>query len=156
MEQQEQKRVTPYNRAYPTCERTYCYLRIDCGHLTPGAVSESIGVSPTESEEIGRVTTNSIGRRRTASRNLWILSTEGSVNSLDLRHHLDALLQTLKPRKDELLSLQDKEKVQMSVNCIWYSVGHGGPVLWPEQMAGLAELNVECGFDIFFLDEADD
>jgi hypothetical protein len=39
----------------------------------------------------------------------------------------------------------------MRVNCVWWSAaGHGGPTLWPEQMAALAALNLECSFDVYF------
>lgn len=39
----------------------------------------------------------------------------------------------------------------MSVDCIWWSAsGGGGPTLWPEQMACMAALNLECSFDISF------
>lgn len=42
----------------------------------------------------------------------------------------------------------------MTVSCVWWSaLGHGGPVLWPEQMKALADLNRECSFDIYFADD---
>jgi hypothetical protein len=43
----------------------------------------------------------------------------------------------------------------MTVQRIWWSAtGQGGPTLWPEQMRLLAELNLECSFDVsFFGDE---
>ena len=45
----------------------------------------------------------------------------------------------------------------MTVNCIWYSrSGHGGPTLWPEDMADLARLNLECTFDVYFLSDDED
>ena len=40
----------------------------------------------------------------------------------------------------------------MSVNCIWWSRGTGGPTIWPEQMAVLAKLNLELSFDIYVAD----
>jgi len=53
--------------------------------------------------------------------------------------------------------LQNIPGVRMSVNCVWYSrSGHGGPTLWPEQMRVLADLNLECSFDIYFQDKDDD
>ena len=43
------------------------------------------------------------------------------------------------------------EEVRMEVWCRWDSAsGHGGPTLEPEQMRLMGELNLQCGFDIYF------
>jgi hypothetical protein len=45
----------------------------------------------------------------------------------------------------------------MQISCAWWSAnGDGGPVLWPSQMAKMAELGVECGFELaFYGDDGD-
>jgi hypothetical protein len=107
----------------------------------------------TETSEVGQVRVNSLGRTRVAPKNLWILSSEGSADSLDVRRHLDWLLARLVPNAKALLELQEVEGLVMTVHCVWYSrSGHGGPTLWPEQMRALADLNLECGFDVYFLE----
>jgi hypothetical protein len=75
--------------------------------------------------------------------NVFFLSSEGAVASLDMRDHLDWFLTTLLLRKDQLLALQAQDGVVATGRCIWWSRGQGGPTLWPEQMARLAELNLE-------------
>jgi hypothetical protein len=80
--------------------------------------------------------------------NVWSISSEGKVSSKDLRDHLDWLLNVLEGRRDGLFRLQAMPDVRMNVLCVWWaSEGGGGPVLWPEQMQGLAMLNLECAFD---------
>jgi hypothetical protein len=50
-----------------------------------------------------------------------------------------------------LRQLQNEQDLKMAVSCIWWSkAGDGGPVLWPEQMVVLADLNLECGFELAF------
>lgn len=39
----------------------------------------------------------------------------------------------------------------MTVFCLW--CGDGSPVLWPEQMQGLAALNLECSFEFTYYPE---
>jgi len=89
--------------------------------------------------------------------NAWFLSSEGKISSMDLRRHLDWLLDKLDPTADRLKDIQRQPGVQMAVGCVWWSArGQGGPTLWPEQMGRLANLNLECGFDIAFFGEDDD
>ncbi|MBB5344470.1 hypothetical protein HDF10_002449 [Edaphobacter lichenicola] len=90
---------------------------------------------------------NSLGRTRLGKLNAWFLSSEEYVSSRDARHHLDWLLDRLRRKAEALRDLQEKPCVKMYVSCPWWSQhGGGGPSLWPEQMRGLAELNLECSF----------
>jgi hypothetical protein len=99
-------------------------------------------------------TTNSLGRVRVAPLNGWFLSSEMSVDSRDIRSHIDWLLERLDPARDAILALQGEPGVRMAVSCVWWSkAGSGGPVIWPEQMRRLAALNLECGFEVAFVGE---
>jgi hypothetical protein len=147
-------RQTPYNDDYPTCERTFARLQISGDQLDPDVITTRLGVEPSDKQKKGEIRTNSIGRTRTIRIGGWFLSSEHQVDSKDLRRHLDWLLAILRSRADGLRSVQEMDGVVMSVNCIWWSRGgHGGPTLWPEQMRALADLNLECGFDIAFFGE---
>lgn len=149
-------RRTPYDDAYGTCERTDVTLRIYPGEMIPELITQRLGIEPTSTQKVGQVFRNSLGRERTASINGWFLSSEGKVTSLDLRRHLDWLLDRVMPAKEPLLELQWRSGLDMDVSCVWWSAqGHGGPVLWPEQMARLAELNLECGFELAFYGDDD-
>lgn len=149
-----ESRTTPYDDLYPTCERAGAWLFIYPGKLDPDFVSAKLGLVPTEAVRKGQTSANSLGRTRTGQLNGWFLSSEDAVSSRDLRRHLDWLLVQLAPRATQLNELQNLAGVSMRVNCIWWSAhGHGGPALWPEQMSKLAELGLECAFDLYFLAE---
>lgn len=144
-------RRTPYNDRYPTCERTYAALLVYPEVLNPTAISERLRLVPTQLSVKGVDEATPSGRVRPAPKSLWALSSEGQVDSLDLRRHLDWLIEKLMPVKQQVLELQLVPGTRMNINCIWWSAhGTGGPALWPEQMAAIAELGLECAFDISF------
>ena len=150
----ELSRITPYDDDYATCERTLAALRIYADNLDPDMVTDCLGIRPTSSQRKGEIKTNSRGKQRTIKIGAWFLSSEDRVQSKDLRRHLDWLLALVLPRAEAVRSLQTIDGVTMNVNCIWWSArGGGGPTLWPEQMRGLADLNLECSFDVSFYDE---
>jgi hypothetical protein len=146
-------RRTPYDDEYGTCAETRVSLLIyPSAELTVAEVTSRLQIQPTETSTVGEEKTNKSGRTRIAKGSLWELSSEGQVRSLDVRRHLDWLLQIVAPREVPLASIQEISGVRMAVNCAWYSrSGHGGPTLWPEQMAWLSRLNLECTFDVYFL-----
>lgn len=150
-------RKTPIDDNYPSCERTYAELTIATGDLDPSVVSERLHVQPTSTQQKGELRTNSLGRTRTVRLSAWFLSSEEAVVSKDLRRHLDWLLERLAPAVAELRALQGEAGLKMSVNCVWWSTsGQGGPTLWPEQMSRLADLNLECSFDVAFFGNEED
>jgi hypothetical protein len=149
-------RRTLIDDSYPTCERTCAQLLIYPGNIDPRIVTQRLGVEPTSIQRAGETIRNSLGRERTVPMNGWFLSSEGKSGSLDLRRHLDWLLERLTPHREALAALQGISGMKMSVNCIWWSAqGQGGPTLWPEQMSALAELGLECSFDIGFYNGVD-
>lgn len=150
-------RRTPYDDAYPTCERTDVCLQIYGEKLVPAEVTSILGLSPTDEQTAGQSIVSSRGRSRTPKTGGWFLSSEGRVHSKDVRRHLDWLIELLQPRATGLRRLQATPGVRMYVNCIWWSSrGIGGPTLWPEQMGALADLNLECSFDVSFYGPDDD
>lgn len=114
-----------------------------------------LGIQPTSFQNQGDRITNSIGRTRTAKVTMWALSSEPFVSSKDVRAHLDWLLERLSNSTAALRDLQQRDG-KMGVSCPWWSRGgHGGPTLWPEQMRQLADLNLECSFDVMFYPDDD-
>lgn len=143
-----ESRLTPLDDEYETCERTHAVLRIHTGSMSPAVVTELLHIEPTTTTVIGHSgsTGEHIGRV-----NLWSLSSELTVKSRDLRRHLDWLTARINERKAELRRLQSIEYVKMDVSCIWWSShGDGGPVLWPEQMLALSQLNLELSIACSF------
>ena len=144
--------LTPYNDNYPTCELTNASLLIYCESVDPKEITLRLGVAPTKSWRRGEH--RGTGRRgvpMVAGTTGWILSSEGSVVSRDLRRHIDWLVDKLSGSVAALRSLQGLEGAQMRVNCVWWSAsGQGGPTISPEEMCRLAEMNLEVSFDIYF------
>lgn len=144
-------RVTPVSSNYPTCSECYAQLLIYPGTMHPDVVSQQLKVEPTQKNIIGTTITNSRGKTREVKLSSWFLSSELHVASKDLRDHLDWLLNKISPAKNALKQLQCTEGITMTLCCVWRSkCGHSGPVLWPEQMRVIADLDLECSFDIYF------
>lgn len=144
-------RSTPYDDEYGSCSETRAALLVYPDAMLPEEVTRCLGIRPSKSQTVGEENVNSLGRKRIARSTFWSLSSEGHVRSLDLRRHLDWLLAQLTTCAESLAELQSVRGVKMRVNCVWYSKsGHGGPTLWPEQMQRMADLNLECSFDIYF------
>ncbi len=131
---------------YPTCERTYATLRIYPEALDPSDVTARLGIEPSDWQRQGE------SRKpgdRPAKLHGWFLSSEGAVESRDVRRHLDWLLARLTPRADAVVALQ-AEGCRMDVSCFWVSAsGHGGPSVRPAQMGELARLGLELWFDVY-------
>jgi hypothetical protein len=141
-------RFTPLNGVNAGCERTCAELLIYSGDLHPTTVTERLGIQPTHTVVKGEESQrNSLGRTRMGKLNAWFLSSEDAVESKDIRHHLDWLLGVLLPNCEALLKLQQEPQTTMYVFCPWWSnCGGGVATQWPEQMSGLAQLNLECSF----------
>ncbi len=150
-------RYTPLDANTPKSGRTCCKLVI-YPSCSVEEITEILGIAPSshESQNIGQIIVNSRGRQRTAKLTCWCLTSDDIVASLDVRHHLDWLLQKLEGAEDQLRQVQGLPDTQMFVNCIWYSRHVKGPTLWPEQMAALSRLNLECSFDIYWDYDEDD
>ena len=142
---------------YPTCERTYATLHIYPERLDPAEVTARLGIEPSEWQRRGEARKPG---SRPARLHGWFLTSQGAIDSRDVRKHLDWLLAQIVPQTDAFLSLQ-AEGCRMDVSCYWVShSGHGGPSVRPGQMRDLARLNLELWFDVYFLgsgrdDEAD-
>jgi hypothetical protein len=127
--------------------------------MHPEEVTALLKVEPTHLTVLGRpVQFNSRGKSHIARLNMWLLDSEGIVSSKDLRRHLDWIISKVRPNCDALFSLQQLLDVKMDVSCVWWSLhGDGGPTLWPEQMLGLAELNLEVSIGFaYYGDESDE
>lgn len=131
---------------YPTCERTYATLRIYPELLDPADVTARLGIEPSDWQRRGE------SRKpgdRPAKLHGWFLTSEGLIESRDVRKHLDWLLSRIGPRAEAIHALQSNGCC-MDVSCFWVSAsGHGGPSVRPAQMGELARLGLELGFDVY-------
>jgi len=148
--------MTPMNTEYETCKRTYADYRIYGDDLNPDFITQNLGISPSSTQKKGEMRKGYRGCQRQIRIGGWFLSSEGHVQSKDVRHHLNWLFAQLMPAKGRILALQEHKNIRMGVNCVWWSAfGDGGPTLWPQQMSLFAELNLECSFDLAFFDSDD-
>jgi len=144
-------RRTPVDHDYGTCDLTYVDMLIYPSELAHENVTALLGIEPTVACNKGDRIETARGTVKVVPVTRWSLSSENDVMSKDVRAHLDWLLERLVPAREGLFELQQHHEVKMAVDCTWWSrSGHGGPTLWPEQMRQLAELNLECAFEIQF------
>lgn len=121
VDDEEKSRITPYDDAYPTCERTSAKLLIYPGSLDPRWVTRKLGVQPSQTQIKGERKPTSHRKDRSVPLSAWFLSSEGKNSSLDLRRHLDWLLGKIEPAGAALKDLQCHPDVQMTVDCVWWS-----------------------------------
>jgi hypothetical protein len=136
-----------YDDEYGTCEDTYATLCIYPGELDPEEVTRRLRVQPTSIQRRGEPLVP--GWARPAKLNAWFLCSREHVESRDSRRHIDWILDPIMPAREALASLREGG-ARMCISCYWRSAhGHGGPLLSPAQMRRLADLHLECGYDVY-------
>lgn len=127
---------------YGTCLKTFATLRIyPPSEVGVDGVSTLLGLVPSSTES------------RPGSPG-WFLSTQGQVPSNDVRRHIDWISERLLPCAQGLHSLREMGS-RVDIFCYWLSrSGHGGPTLSPRQTSALSQLQLDCGFDVYFLGES--
>lgn len=130
-----------------SCSKTFATLRLFHEDLDPDRVSRLLGVQPTKGHRRDDLRPGGASPYRTG---MWSLSTE-DLGSLDIREHLDHLLDVAEPRADALAQLR-LAGTRQDVFCYWATTdGQGGPALDPEQMGRLANLGLAISFDCYVL-----
>ena len=134
-----------YQDDYPTCAETYATLRLYPGDIDPDIVTERLSVAPTTVQR-PRADQQPGHAVHPAA---WFLTSEGVVESRDVRRHIDWVLERVVPAGVALRELVHAG-VRADIFCYWRSAGgHGGPCISPEQARVLAELELDCSFDIY-------
>jgi Domain of unknown function (DUF4279) len=134
---------------YPTCERCYATLCIETGENDASFVSAHLDIQPTSVQIRGECAAT--GPARINALNMWFLSSDGRVDSKDLRNHLDWLFDRIGPNKSQLKSLREMG-CELRISCYWLSKeGEGGPTFSVSQTKKLAELEIEVWLDVYFL-----
>ncbi len=124
---------------------TRAKLLVYTGDMLPDKVTKLLHIEPSELLRKGESVTNRIGRTRIHKLNAWFLCSEPKINSLDLKDHLNYILETIYPAKEQLFLLQKDKQIKMRISCVWYSKGDtSGINLSPDQMKKMSELNLEC------------
>ena len=148
----EQHHLSNKQGVIKRCQDTYATLRICADECSNSDITDTLRLQPTRTRDKGPIVEKVSGRTRLQKFNLWSYCSENDVKSLDLRDHIAWWLETLDERRKALFWLQQKPDITMVMWCTWWPSGrHGGPVLWPRQLLGLSELNLECYFDLYFM-----
>jgi len=136
--------MAEYNDDYPTCASTYATLRIYPGGISLDEITAILRLPPSFAQT---AETRPPGVKNKPSG--WFLSSKGSVESKDVRRHLDWLLDQIADKASIFDALRN-DGVRSDISCCWISArGHGGPSLWPRQMAILGSLGLEIWFDVY-------
>lgn len=139
-----------YDDEYETCKLTYASFCLYGDDLDPGEVSVVLGLRPTRANRKGDVPKVKGPPSAPYRVGSWILCTEASVISRDLRRHIDWLLDALEGKDEALRFLQDRGYTNRFF-CLWLSAyGHGGPILSPPQLKRLGELNIALELDCHY------
>lgn len=149
-----------YADDYGTCKRCSVSLVLYHESSEPAVVSGILGLAPhhiysAEPRRVDRRSSNTsdvVDAVTAAKPSCWVLSSDGVIESRDVRRHLDWLLSLAGTRGDALRQLR-AVGWRASVTVFWVSAtGHGGPVLEPYELAALGELGLPIWFDIYFTD----
>lgn len=148
-------RITDMNSEYGTCAICYASIVIYLGTLTSRTVTKLFEVQPTYVVSKDIMTNSGATIFCQSSQQCWVLSSKNKINSKDLRDHVNWILKKIEPRAIIAFHyLQQREDVKMKMHCTWFSREEswmgGGPVLWPEQLEIIADLNLELAFNVFF------
>ena len=123
-----------YDDQYETCERTYATLCIYHNDLDPEYISSQLALDPSRTQ-----------RRPIGA---WFLTTRLGLDSRDLRHHLDVLLDKLADKEKAIHELVEMG-YEIRITCLWLSKnGQGGPIISAENMNKLARLNLDLDIDV--------
>ena len=137
-----------YDHDYATCAQTFATLCIYHDDLDPDAVTQSLGLPPSASHRRGDV--RNPKRPIPYKGGAWFLTSEGAVQSRDVRYHIDWLLERVESKSSAFEQLRAKG-CRLVMSCYWLSAhGHGGPMVEPEAMRRLAEFGLQLAFDVYF------
>jgi Domain of unknown function (DUF4279) len=125
------------------CYETHATLRIFSEDHSPDAIASVLGIKANE----GHIRDLSSRYRPVREANYWAWCTRMSVDSRDNNLHLDAVIEKLMPRRDELAKLQGMG-CRIDIVNYWVSNGVGGPYLSVDTMRALVELNLPVWWDM--------
>lgn len=135
---------------YETCSECWASLCIYPREMQPDEVSAFLHLEPTEQHLQGEDTPTPWGKIVKAPMSSWFLSSKDQVDCRDLRAHLEWLLAILEPAAPDIKVLRERPGLDMRIQCTWISqYGDGGPLIWPEQLQKMADLNLQCFFDFY-------
>jgi hypothetical protein len=144
-----------YDDEYANCAKTSATLRIMGDGLEPALITQQLGIEPSWGWRKGELRPVRIKNSNKTTRQrigIWGLDTDKVVKSRDLRRHIDWILERVNG-KAHIFELLKSQGYEMDVYCIWHSAGQGGPMLSPQNIAGLANLGLELDIELYAADK---
>jgi Domain of unknown function (DUF4279) len=143
-------------RENPNCEITNATFRLMGDLIQPDELTVLLGIQPSFSHAKGDTLESRAGllKHRTG---IWALESEDKLETTNLEKHLISLLDKLESVSAIILELITKYSLSVDFHCYWVSeTGQGGPLISPETLMRVANLNAYLDFEIHFfgVDEA--
>jgi hypothetical protein len=140
-----------YSDEYATCEGCSARLLIYSTEVPRAEITSLLGFEPTDGRAKGEPFNKCRPGAALAKWHMWFYRTTRLVPSLDVRRHVDHVLERLDGRADALASLRARPGTDIRFSCTWWSrYGHGGPKLWSRQLRALADLGLGVEFEFVY------
>jgi len=142
--------------------RTYASLRLVGEHVDPDVVSRITGLRADRAcrrGDVVKVARPHPDAIHTRQHGLWLITSEGQIETADLEDHVEWLLQKIEPAKDEMVAYVQETGSWADVFCFCeVAGGGGGPVLSPRLLRRMGEAGLSVSLDIYgdFRDEEED
>ncbi|MBJ7470178.1 MAG: DUF4279 domain-containing protein [Solirubrobacteraceae bacterium] len=131
------------------CLMAHATFRVVGEDLDPDEVSAALGLTPSHSLRRDQFvpTATEVRRQETG---VWLLKSEGKVESTSLERHLMFLLDQVEPGAAALDELRRTQTLTTDFFCFWMSAtGHGGPIFSAPLMQRVAAVGAELGIDFY-------
>lgn len=146
-----QRYPTDYNPLWPTTSRVAAKLLVHSRIMGLDEISSALDLTPTSAHPAApHLPAGDRRREFRRTTNTWAFTSEDDVSSMDIRDHLDWLLERIGPRQDSLAAVRAGGKAQASIVVSYALLGTGGPSLWPKQMRRIADLDMELSFHLTY------
>jgi hypothetical protein len=131
----------------------FANLRFFGDRLDPNCISDILDTSPTVAYKKGEVYKRSRGHEIRGRTGLWLISSEGRLESQDLNDHLKYLISFVFPMEDSgrlrrLHEFMRDHGIEADVSCFWYGErGARPPVIREDIRDRLARIPAEIELD---------
>jgi hypothetical protein len=125
-------------------------FRLGGDRLAPEAVERATGLVADFAAAKGDVRRSSTAREIRQRTGVWLVTSEGRVESTSVERHLIYVLEKVEPAKEELLAVAREQGLTADFFCYCVSAtGHGGPEIGADTLRRISELGASLGFDLY-------
>jgi hypothetical protein len=134
----------------PNCDATHASFRLTSDGLIPDVVESATGLAADFGAAKGELRASRSGREIRQRTGVWLISSEGQVESTSLERHIRYLLEKVEPVMGKLLAVAREQGATADFYCYWVSASdQGGPGIGPETLGRMSELQGILAFDIY-------